>query len=254
MLFTKVRWVVEAYHSRLKKFWGNHAPISCCITINPEQRGPNSWKFNNALLLDEEFIIMVKNCINDIKQIYVATPYNPEFIDASSKELELMIKRTLFWETLLVTLRGEIICYSKKKKRIREKEKKQLEKRIEALDNKVTSGRASSEDLTALSQLNNELQSIRKVELKGAYVRSRADWIEHGEKPSKLFLNLENKNRVNKNITEIKLDDDSTVTKQSEILVCLRNFYSDLYKPRKQLPIEEDYEILPNILTHHEKN
>ena len=88
---------------------------------------------------------MVKNCINDIKRIYVATPYNPEFIDASSKELELMIKKHSFGK-LLVTLRGEIIRYSKKKKRLREKEKKQLEKRIEALDNKVTSGRASSED------------------------------------------------------------------------------------------------------------
>ena len=123
-----------------------------------------------------------------------------------------------------------------------------------ALDTKVTLGNSSREDLITLSQLNNDLQHIRKEELKGAYVRSRADWIEHGEKPSKLFLNLENKNRVNKNITEIKLDDQTTVTNQSKILVCLRNFYSDLYKSGEQLPTEEEYETHPNRLTCHEKN
>ena len=108
-----------------------------------------------------------------------------------------MISKTLFWETLLVTLRGEIIHYAKRRKQTRERNKKQLEDRIAALDAKVTLGDSSREEQLTLAQLNNDLQNIRKEELKGAYVRSRADWIKHGEKPSKLFLNLEYKNRVN---------------------------------------------------------
>ena len=236
------------------KYRSDHAPISCHVTINPEQRGPNTWKLNNSLLLDKQFNTLVRKCINNIKKTYSVTPYNPEFIDSATKDLDLMISKTLFWETLLVTFRGEIIRYAKRKNRMREHNKKQLEDRISTLDSKVTSGNSSREEQLTLAQLNTDLQNIHKEELKGAYVRSRADWIEHGEKPSKLFLNLENKNRVNKNISEIKLDDQTTITNQNEILVCLRNFYSDLYKAREMPTTETNYEIHPNRLNQKEKD
>ena len=77
------------------KYRSDHAPISCCVTTNPEQRGPNTWKFNNALLLNDHFTIMVKKCINDIKRTYAVTPYNPKFINSTQKELDLMISKTL---------------------------------------------------------------------------------------------------------------------------------------------------------------
>mgnify|MGYP003692220511 CR=1 FL=1 len=39
--------------------------------------------------------------------------------------------------------------------------------------------------------LQNELESLRKEYIKGIFVRTRAKWIEEGEKPTKYFLSLE---------------------------------------------------------------
>ena len=67
-----------------------------------------------------------------------------------------------------------------------------------------------------------ELEAIRidTGKLKGAmiHVRSRAKWIEEGEKPSSYFCNLEKRNYVNKIIHRIEQDDVHTITCQKEIL------------------------------------
>ena len=80
---------------------------------------------------------------------------------------------------------------------------------------------------------------MRKEELKGACIRSRADWLEHGEKPSKFFLNLENKNRMNKNITEIKVEEDKTIKDPKKILQHVQEFYTQLYSNQDREPIEQ---------------
>ena len=100
----------------------------------------------------------------------------------------MTISSALFWEILLVTLRGTIIHYAKKRKRACaiNNNTRQLEARIENLDRKISTGQSTIADFHELVNLNNNLIELRKEELKGA-------WLEHGEKPSKLFLNLENK-------------------------------------------------------------
>ena len=185
---------------------------------------------NNALLKDANFIASIKKEINIFKSIYAATPYNPNYIDSVSHGFELMIPPSLFWETLLATLRGTIIRYSKRKKKQREIDMQQLKNNIEILDEKVTTGTASQNEFDTLATLNNNLIELRSEMLKGAYIRSRADWLEFGEKPNKYFLNLENKNRINKNISEIKLENGETITNQGKILDELKNFYSTLYQ------------------------
>ena len=102
--------------------------------------------------------------------------------------------------------------------------------------------------------MNEELIDIRKEELKGAYIRSRAEWLEFGEKPSRFFSNLENRNRVNKNISEI-VTEQKTITKQSEILEEVKNFYDQLYKQNDQPRelIDNTHNPIPTILTESEK-
>ena len=185
------------------KYRSNHAPISCPLT---ESRGPGVWRFNNSLLSDPAFEELIKKEINNFKLVYAATPYNPNYIAPLSHGFESMISPTLFWESLLVTLRGIIIHCGKRNKAVTKRIVKNLESNIATLDKKVSEGRASIEEMTQLINLNSELIEIRKEDLKGAYIRSRADWLELGEKPSRYFLNLENRNRVNKSISEILKD------------------------------------------------
>ena len=129
-----------------------------------------------------------------------------------------------------------------------------LELRIATLDEKVISGLASVPDLETLMDLNNSLVALRREQQNGSFIRSRAEWTEYSEKPSKFFLNLETKNRVNKNISEIKLNDNHTITKQEEILTALHDFYQDLYRKLPENPTNLADPILdPVTLTPEEK-
>ena len=131
---------------------------------------------------------MIKKEINIHKSIYAATPYNPDYIEVASHNFEIMISPSLFWETLLVTLSGAINKYSKRRKTHKKQELVQLENSIRQLDLKVSMGQASEQEIVQLAELNTQLVDSRKETLKSAYIRSRADWLEYGEKL--FFLNM----------------------------------------------------------------
>ena len=235
------------------KYRSDHSPISCTIKLSEEKRGPGVWRFNNSLLQEQDFIALIKKEINNFKEIYAASPYNPDYISSLSHGFEIMISPSLFWETLLATLRGTIIYYSKKRKAAKNRRQKTLEQNIKVIDKKANSGIASAEDLTKLSSLNEELIECRKEELRGAYVRSRADWLKYGEKPSRYFLNLENRNRINKNISEILLEDKTTINNQTDILNTVKQFYEDLYSSRHLDRNTDQMTVSPTQLTNSER-
>ena len=49
----------------------------------------------------------------------------------------------------------------------------------------------------------DELKVIREKKLQGTLIRSRARWVEQGEKPSKYFCNLENRNFISKHVSSV---------------------------------------------------
>ena len=75
----------------------------------------------------------------------------------------------------------------------------------------------------------NELLEIRKKKLKGKFIRSRAKWIEEGEKPTKYFCNMESRNFTNQLISRIELDNGKVITDQTQILDETKLFYQNLY-------------------------
>ena len=80
------------------------------------------------------------------------------------------------------------------KKRMEAKEQ-QLVKDIETIEESVS---GFSTDL--LSDKKSELENLRSIKMKGKIVRSRLQWLQQGKKPSRFFMNLENKNFVEKTI------------------------------------------------------
>ena len=48
-----------------------------------------------------------------------------------------------------------------------------------------------SNNVAKLEGKRIELQGLRENKVKGAYVRSRVQWLKNGEKPSKYFCALE---------------------------------------------------------------
>ena len=228
----------------LYKYRSDHAPITITITQNEQPRGAGAWKFNNSLIKDEKFVKLIKEEIRNIKLAHSATPCSQEYVYPRNSGIEFLVDPILFWESLMATLRGIIVSYSIHKNKDKKNKQKDIEQKVKLLDLHISKGGAKIEDFQKLLDLNNSLIDLRQEKLNGAFIRSRAEWHELGKKPSKYFLDLENKNKINKTINEIQLDDNSTINDQHKILEELRKLYAKLYST-KNLIINEDYN--PNI-------
>ena len=140
-----------------------------------------------------------------------------------------MIDEAIIWETLLVQVRGVLIRQASIAKRNRCTKEENLLNKIDDLEQKSNSNIENASLMEEIEKHHAELVKIREDGLKGSKIRSRAQWVENGEKPSKFFLQLEKSNYINKSIKELAVDENTTITDQTLIIDEIRNFYKDLY-------------------------
>ena len=69
--------------------------------------------------------------------------------------------------------------------------------------------------------------------MQGFLVRSRANIIENGEKPSQYFCSLESHNYTSKIIHVIETERGQTIINQKEILKETSNYYETLYSSKE---------------------
>ena len=102
----------------------DHSIINLHLVFNDFKRGKGLWKFNNALLKDKEYLNVIKKKILDVKQQYSNYPQNIDIKDIPDSELTLTIDDQIFFEMLLMEIRGKTISYSSYKKKQEKIEKK----------------------------------------------------------------------------------------------------------------------------------
>ena len=85
-----------------------------------------------------------------------------------------------------------------------------------------------------LETKKHELESLRNEKMKGKLVRSRAQWVDEGEKPTKYLCGLESKNYTSKIIPKVEKDNGEIVTDQKEILKEVQYFFENLYKNKNE--------------------
>ena len=89
----------------------------------------------------------------------------------------------------------------------------------------LTSGNDQENELIRLKGKNQELQNLHELKIKGyIYIRSKAEYIEGGEKNTKYFANLEKKRSDAKTLHKLKTD-MVEITDRKEILNEVRSFY-----------------------------
>ena len=223
------------------RYRSDHAPVVLKLHINNHTPGPGPWRLNVDLLQNEEVIKLVKKEILLIKSTYAVTPYHPDYVDSiPMKDIEFLIDESLIWETLLTQIRGVLIRFASSLKRQRCKREETLSKKIESLENNINTNNSNPNQMTELALANEQLVKLREEKLKGAKIRSRANCVENGEKPSQFFLQLEKSNNVNKCFKELHLDTEEIVTDQERILLEIRKFYKKPLhrKPRNRKLIE----------------
>ena len=102
----------------------DHRAVRLNVTSN--KRGPGLWKFNNSLLLDDEFVSLIETSYAAIRE---------KFCELDDKQLK--------WEMIKMELRGLIIRYAKRKARKSRDYLESLEQRLaeaEAFINNSTEG------------------------------------------------------------------------------------------------------------------
>lgn len=86
----------------------------------------------------------------------------------------------------------------------------------------------STEDNARLHILRENLDQLFQTKAKGAFIRSRARWLEHGEKNSSYFFNLEKKRAELKKISALYVDNN--LSKDDKVIsVFISKFYQKLY-------------------------
>lgn len=188
----------------------DHSFISLSFMLTSMKRGPGYWKLNNSLLNDASFT----NIINDIIRI-----------DAENPNSE---NPALRWENLKFKFRLAAIRYGKQKAAERRLKEELLLNKISGLEQKLF----LAECPVIRSQLRsaqNELLSYYEYKLQGTIIRSRARWVEDGEKNSKYFLNLEKRNKENYHIRKFVDSKGRFFEDEGDILKEIRHSYSTLY-------------------------
>ena len=152
----------------------------------------------------------------------------------------LNIDEDLVLKTLLMIIKGESIKYSSSKKR----ENSFMEEKLVEEINEIENQSFSALHTTVLETKKENLEIIRKVKMQGHVVRSRAQYLLDGEKPTKYFCSLESKKYIEKTVRKVKLDNGSYLTDQTEILKEMQRYYAKLFASRDDSLIDVDLSTL----------
>ena len=127
-------------------------------------RGPGVWRFNNSLLSNAVFKQFLKHVIADYKLKI------PDF--GSLRE---------WWDSLKIVIRDFCINFSVGERRLRNQNRISLTKCLIRAKNSFRSAEV-------IDDLEGQLSSLISKEAEGAKIRSRAQWFEEGEKPTRYFF------------------------------------------------------------------
>lgn len=97
----------------------------------------------------------------------------------------------------------------------------------------------TNEEIKQLASLQLQLDTIYIDKARGAFIRSRQKWMEQGEKNTKYFFNLENRNRELSSIRKLMIN-NKVCENNKDIAEYVSQFYktlytSDPYDDRKQI-------------------
>ena len=202
----------------------DHSLISLKLRANSKiKKGSGLWKFNTSLLSDDVYVDYMKGMITRLKQ-----------------ENDYMENKSTKWEFIKMEMRNATISYSKIKAKHKRQYEALLVKELECSAIRAEEN-PCAENRNHYINIKTQFEDINAEKTEGLRIRSKAQEIEEGERGTKYFLNLEKRNAKIKNITKLKLEDNSTITDPKQILNEQRKFYANLYKDKES---ESDFDYI----------
>ena len=194
---------VQSDHSALKMKMSS---------LTEGSKGPSYWKFNNTLILHDEYVNNMKSKI-------------PEFY-RESLILQDPVSR---WEFLKYRMRQYSMKVAKQKTRDGKGKMLNLEQKVKSLELKICS-KSSEELLQEYNKSKNELDTIYDYITEGIILRSKVNWYEHGEQSSRYFLNLEKRNKARSFLKKVSVSNGTISPDPDEILSAIRTFIQNCIK------------------------
>lgn len=163
------------------------------------------WKFNNSLLKDKEFNDCIKKLV---KELFA------DCNDGYKQKWEFFKYKA----RLIATKRCKVI----------KARRSQLETELLQHLNGLTKENNTEEEKLEIKKISLQLDDLYLNLARGAFVRSRAKWLEEGEKNSSYFFALEKRNGQRKMLNSLNID--GTICNDA-ILISkhIYNFYKELY-------------------------
>lgn len=192
----------------------DHSLLLLEIGPSTTERGPGHWKFNNDLLTLPEFKSQMLALITLCKEDELSNPNTK-------------------WEWLKYKIRLFAIEFHSAKKREKTKMVKDLQERLNFLDNsQYTQG--NPEATEEIASIRREIKEIALIEANQTIFRAKARWTMEGEKPSAYFLGLEKRRAL-------KDETGRVLTSKKDILERQRQYFADIYTedPQSLDPIED---------------
>ena len=136
----------------------DHKAIRLFLQFESKKKGPGLWKFNNSLLNDDTFVNLITSNYPIICRKYA-----------------YLTNLKLKWEMIKMEIRSLIIPYAKNKARNVRNLEKQLESRIDSLENKINTNPDDGTDAEQqeYERLKTELRLIYEERADGAILRSK---------------------------------------------------------------------------------
>lgn len=213
----------------------DHSIINLNLNLKEEQkRGNGNWKLNVSLLKDQQLV----NKINT-------------YLDSCTNTYRNIENKALVWDTIKCGIRGIIIKCSKLKRRQEREQLDNLKNDLNIIEEKMDK---TDHDEQLYKTVKIQIEEIEKRHANGAIVRSRAQWIEDGEKCTSYFLKLEKRNQKNKSIKCLS-DSGKKHYDQTTILNLCKNFYKNLYSQTQPTNFDSCklFNVEHNVLSENEQ-
>ena len=189
------------------------------------KHGPGVWKLNNSLLDDDKFCTLIRKTISD----------HIEFLLAFENIRD-------WWEFLKSSIKEVSIEFARERRRKLCRDRVILTNRLIRLRQRLVDG-----DLSVQPQIIDAESSLKSLfirEFEGVKIRSRAKWLEEGERPTRYFFKLEQTKIQKSQINSIYDSNGITVSSQADIEKAHVDFYTNLFSEE---PI--DFEKQNNLLS-----
>ena len=216
--------VVSFQHHPINYNLSDHGMIHIDITIGENvsyEVGPGYWKCNTKTLKDPFFQ-------EDFQMLW-------ESLDSISDQ------DSDWWEQCKTQFRQLIMGHSMRLSRIRHSDLKQAKQDLKRLFSLEEQEGTSFELQHKIKLAQGNIDKLNDNFLEGSKIRSKAQYLENNERPTRFFLRKENKSATDKYIKSLRNEEGITVTSKEGIQQECKYFYKKLYSTKDIDPTVDDY-------------